>query len=115
MATGVRKGVDPKLLTHIMWAAWGVVDIETLGREPRRNYLLTVRAELATRGYGLDVGGVGARPFYRIHKIPTEVPTEPWSVNNSSVVAPQGFGHVCKVFLEKEDPDHATAGSSAAG
>jgi hypothetical protein len=120
MATGVKKGIDPKLLSHIMWAAWGVIDIEKLGREPRRNYILTVRAELETRGYSLEVGGIAQRPFYRIYQNGnTEDPNKPgwatqWSVNSSSHSV-GSFGFVCKQFLEKEDPDHATAGSAAAG
>lgn len=123
MATGVKKTVDPTQLTHIMWAAWGVIDIETLGREPRRNYIKTVRAELATRGYKLECGGIQQRPFYRIY-LDTAIfgpeakeAADKWTVTNANVTK-GGFSMVCKLFLQKEDPDHAepdASGSAAAG
>lgn len=113
MATGIKKGTDPKLLSHTMWAAWGVINIETLGREPRRNYLMTVRAELETRGCTLEVGGISTRPFYRVNKIVDGRTI--WSVDNRNKGT---FGGVLKEFLKREDPSHAEpddAGSAAAG
>lgn len=119
MATGIKKTVEPHLLTHLMWAAWGVIDIETLGREPRRNYLKTVRAELETRGYKLECGGVAKRPYYRIFEADkTEDPNKPgketiWTVTNATG---GGFKEVCKAFLQHEDPAHAEPdGSAVAG
>lgn len=113
MATGIKKSVDVTLLSHTMWAAWGVVDVETLQREPRRNYLKTVRAELETRGYGLECGGIGKRPFYRIYEaLGTEPGDKVWTVTNATG---GGFGDVCKAFLERVDPSHAEPDGSAVG
>lgn len=116
MATGIKSTVDPSLLSYTMWAAWGAIDIEALGREPRRNYLMTVRAELATRGYGLAVGGTGKHPYYRIFKDARELVTikDQWQTTKA---AGDAFAKVCKEFLEKEDPSHANTvdGSTATG
>lgn len=110
MAVGVKKTVEAHLLTHIMWAAWGVIDIETLGREPRRNYLMTVRAELETRGYKLECGGVSKRPYYRIYD------NKPQGDDAIIWTATNAFKEVCKAFLQHEDPTHADPdGSAVAG
>lgn len=112
MATGIKKSVDVTLLSHTMWAAWGVIDIETLQREARRNYLKTVRAELATKGYDLECGGIGQRPFYRIFEQGLALPdTNGWTVTNATG---GGFGAVCKAFLQRVDPAHAEPDGSAA-
>lgn len=114
MATGIKSTVDPSLLSYTMWAAWGAIDIEALGREARRNYLMTVRAELATRGYNLMVGGNGKHPFYRIYKPAPMGAVLEWQTTKA---ASDAFLKVCKEFLEKEDPSHANAidGSTATG
>lgn len=115
MATGVKKGHVPEDLSHIRFAAWGSVDIETLGREPRRNYIMAVRAELATRGCKLECGGVAKRPYYRIYKpaFPNiEKAGSEWSVTSATVK--EAFKSVCLQFLQQEDPEHVT-GSAAAG
>lgn len=118
MATGVKKYVDPALLTHIRFAAWGVIDVETLNREARRNYLKTVRAELSTRDYALVVGGVPGSLYYAIHS-PVLEDGSTWKAQaHHNAWSEPAFKIVCREFLNREDPDHANpepAGSAAAG
>jgi len=114
MATGIKKGHVPEDLSYLRWAAWGAVDIEKLQREPRRNYIKAVRAELATRGYRLECGGTQKKPYYRIyldHVDANSVGGTPWSTTSATE---GGFARVCKDFLNKEDPNHA-AGTADAG
>lgn len=116
MAVGTKKTHVPEDLAYIRWAAWGVMDIEVLQREPRRNYLMSVRAELATRGYKLECGGTMTQPYYRIyldHVDANSAGATPWSVTSSTAVK-DAFMHVCRNFLMREDPEHAN-GSAAAG
>lgn len=107
MAYGVKKSVDPTLLSHTMWAGWGVIDIETLDRQARRNFINTVRAELGTRGYVLDCGGRGQRPYYAIRPLATQTP------KTFAATSRHAFRDVCKLFLQHEDPAHAEPDGSA--
>ena len=53
-------------MNRIRWAAWGVVDIEALDRQQRRNYIKAVRKELEAYSAVLHCGGSTKNPWYRI-------------------------------------------------
>lgn len=55
-------------LNHLKWAAWGVIDIEALDRQQRRNYLKKVHAELNPLGFQMHVGGTTQKPYYLVTK-----------------------------------------------
>lgn len=111
MATGIKKGHVPEELSYLRWAAWGAIDIETMQKEPRRNYIKAVRAELASRGYKLECGGTFNRPFYRIFDARSLATKGNAWITTSAVEG--AFAAVCKAFLNKEDPEHAAATADA--
>jgi hypothetical protein len=55
-------------MNHLKWVGWGVVDVEALDKQQRRNYLKKLRTELSERGYTLHPGGSTQVPWYRITK-----------------------------------------------
>jgi len=90
----------------IRWAAWGTINIETLDRQQRRNYLKKVRAELAEKGYSLQPGGSTQRPWYMVTKDGEE------GQNNKQIAAGEGaFSKVCAWVLEHTgEAAHAPVG-----
>jgi len=63
-------------MNHTKWAAWGVVDLEALDRQQRRNYLKKVRDELAARDLELHSGGSTKTPFYAINYAAKDKPSQ---------------------------------------
>ena len=79
-------------MNYIMWAAWGVVDIEALDRMQRRNYIKRCRAELALRYVKLDCGGSTANPHYIV--TPLVAPSTGASLEAGGSVTQKAFGGV---------------------
>lgn len=53
-------------MSHIHFAAWGSVDVESLERMQRRKYLQAIRTELAKHGITIEYGGQRSNPHYLI-------------------------------------------------
>ncbi len=69
MGKALSKNQDYTTLNRMRWAAWGVIDIETMERMQRRNYINHVREELKLHGCVLECGGSTTNPHYRIFKL----------------------------------------------
>jgi hypothetical protein len=88
-------------MNHIRWAAWGVIDIETLERMQRRNYIKRARADLEGIAK-LECGGSTVRPYYRI-EFPTPKPEagEHPKPCSHAVGGDQAFKKVCQWLLKE--------------
>lgn len=105
MGAALKKNQDYAALGHLRWAAWGTIDIETLERMQRRNYINHVREELKLHGMVLECGG-NAVPYYRIlttGAIPGGKGPE-WSTTSANI-KDKAFCKVCRDALFKIEPD----------
>jgi len=88
-------------MNHVRWAAWGVIDIETLERMQRRNYIKRTRAELSKDNITLSCGGSSNNPWYAII-LPTP---DGRTIPQHAVGGEDAFKKVCG-WLLKELGDH---------
>jgi len=98
-------------LNHTKWAAWGVVNVEALDRQQRRNYLKKVREELAAVGYALHPGGTTQQPWYRAENV---------SMAKKQVISgPDAFQKICACVLsdlgEKQEQGDGAGMESVSG
>lgn len=56
-------------MSHVSFAAWGSVDVESLERMQRRVYIRHVREELAKYQLALACGGSKGRPHYALYRV----------------------------------------------
>lgn len=112
MGAALKKNQNYAELSYLRWTAWRVIDIETLERMQRRNYINHVREELKLHGMRLECGGGAAHPYYRIFKLATvgvaHAPAQPKSIewqSTSAGIKEQAFGKVCHDALLKIDPN----------
>lgn len=106
MGAALKKGQDYTQLGYMRWAAWNVIDIETLERMQRRNYINHVRQELALHGMTLEAGGSTKAPYYRIYIPPPEDGAKGpvWSTTSANYKS-GAFAKVCKDALMRIDPE----------
>lgn len=107
MGKALKKNEDYTQLNRLKWVAWGVVNVESLERMQRRNYINHVREELKLHGCLLECGGGKDRPFYRIAYLYPTIWTEVTAYDKRN---PQhAFQDVCLKALRRLDPDHANS------
>jgi hypothetical protein len=82
----LENSTDP--LSHVKWAAWGVIDIEKLERLQRRNYIKRARSELEAHGWALTCGGNTRSPHYAAEKGGEKI----------SHTGPDAFMRMCSVI-----------------
>lgn len=111
MGAALKKDQDYASLTRLRWAAWGVVNIETLERTQRRNYINHTREELKLHGLTLECGGTTSQPYYRIFEaggvtVPGSGAKPKWSTTcGSSTGDKSAFTKVCLEALKRIDPE----------
>lgn len=62
-------------MSHVSFAAWGSVDVESLERMQRRVYIRHVREELAEHHLALECGGSKNKPYYALYRIVNGIAT----------------------------------------
>lgn len=99
------RGPEPTL-DHVKWAAWGVIDIETMERMQRRKYLQCVRKQLKSVGIALECGGNRKSPYYSVHTSDEPPTGARWTYTRGT--HEEAFKGLCQAvlkYLEEHSPE----------
>jgi hypothetical protein len=91
------------MMNNIKWAAWGVIELdnpERFDRIQRRNFLKKVHAELAEKGFKLQIGGSKTNPWYSVN-LATDTSAKARHVSAGK----DAFKKVCAWVLEQLGED----------